>query len=134
MGDVYMSITPEILASLLAALFGGGALARLFEVFFKRKKYKVQISKDERENLRHDVVSLRKEINELRNEVDDLRDELEERQQELASWTAKFFGLKLAVEKIIMYLRTKEVAVGDERLESLIQEAYVLMNDETDYE
>lgn len=114
---------PEIISSVIIAVFGGGALVKLVEISANRRKNRMQISADERENLRQDIILLRNEINDLRTEVDSLREELNERQQEINEWTTKFFSLKLAVEKIMIYLKSKNSTEKDAKLKALVQEA-----------
>lgn len=117
-----MQITPDLIASVIIALFGGGAVVKILEVLSQRPKNKIQVSTDERENLRQDVLLLRKEINDLRTEVDSLRNELNERQEEIAEWTTKFFTLKLAVEKIMIYLKSKNSIEKDAELGKLVRD------------
>jgi chromosome segregation ATPase len=120
----------NILASVIIALLGGGALVKLVELFLNRSKMSISVSKDERENLRNDILSLRQDIKEMREEIAYLRRKLNEKTIELAKSTKKFFALKLVIEKIVIYLRSIDSFRGDDRLESLIKDAYDLMEEE----
>lgn len=120
----------SIVASVIIALLGGGALVKIIELFINRSKLISEISEDEKENLRKDIVELRKELRDLREEMSYLRGRLNEKTIELARSTKKFFALKLIIEKIVIYLRSLDVVDDDDRLESLIKDAYDLMEEE----
>lgn len=125
-----MALSPDLITSIIIALFGGGALVKILELFSQRSRLMVEVSRDEKENLRSDIVSLRQEINELREEVSTLREQLNDRSMELSRWARRFFSLKLAIEKIIIYLNSSEHFKDDEKLQSLMSEASRLMSSE----
>lgn len=132
-----MNLSSELISSIVSivvALLGGGALVKIIELFFTRSKYMVEVNREEKDNLRGDIASLRSELQELREQVDYLRDKLNERNIEIAQQKKRFFALKLAVEKIIIYLRTTEKIGTDQRLEDLIKDAYKLMAEDEDPE
>lgn len=130
MGYGRQMIDYNIIASVIIALLGGGALVKIIELFINRTKLISEISEDEKENLRKDIVELRKELREMREEITYLRGRLNEKTIELARSTKKFFALKLIIEKIIIYLRSIDAVDEDQRLESLIKDAYALMEEE----
>jgi polyhydroxyalkanoate synthesis regulator phasin len=117
----------NIIASVIIALLGGGALVRIIELFINRAKLMSEISQDERENLRRDIVELREEINDLREQVHYLREKLNEKIIDLSRSSKKVFALKLIIEKIIMYLKSAEIAQSDEKLMKLIDDALKLI-------
>lgn len=122
-------IDVSILASIVIALFGGGALVKIIEVFINRTKMMSEISINEKDNLRKDIVELRTEIKSLREEVSSMRRRLNEKTEELSKSKKKFFALKLVIEKIVIYLKSSN-AIEDDRLDALIKDAYELMEEE----
>jgi uncharacterized protein YicC (UPF0701 family) len=120
----------NIIASVIVALLGGGALVKIIELFINRTKLLSEISQDEKENLRKDIVELRREIKEMREEISFLRNKLNEKIIDLAHSTKRFFALKLIIEKMILYLKSSNIIEDDKRLQSLIKDAYELLDDE----
>jgi cell division septum initiation protein DivIVA len=120
----------SIIASIIIALLGGGALVKIIELFINRAKVMNEISQDERDNLRNDIVQLRKEINELREQVDYLREKLNEKIIDLSRSAKKVFALKLIIEKIIIYLKSLEITTSDEKLNKLINDAMLLIEED----
>lgn len=119
----------NIIASVIIALLGGGALVKIIELFINRTKLMSEISQDEKENLRNDIVELRREIKEMREEISYLRTKLNEKIIDLARSTKRFFALKLIIEKMILYLKSSNTMTEDKTLQSLIKDAYDLMED-----
>jgi hypothetical protein len=120
----------SIIASVVIALLGGGALVRIIELFINRAKIMSEISQDERDNLRNDIVELRQEIKELREEVHYLREKLNEKIIDLSRSAKKVFALKLMIEKIIIYLKSSGILMEDEKLKVLINDALLLIDEE----
>jgi methyl-accepting chemotaxis protein len=120
----------SIIASIIIALLGGGALVRIIELFINRSKIMSEISQDERDNLRNDIVKLREEINELREEVNYLREKLNEKIIDLSRSSKKVFALKLIIEKMILYLKSSNTLEEDRKFQSLINDAIVLVEEE----
>jgi len=111
------------IVTLLVALFGGGVLYKLIELFFARKD-------NEKTSKRNEVVLLREDVERLAKSVYLLREEMNLKLQEIEKWTLKFFTLKLAVRKIIVYLRANESTYADSHLHQLINEAETLIEED----
>lgn len=120
----------NIIASVIIALLGGGALVKIIELFINRAKIMSEISQDEKDNLRNDIVQLRTEIQQLREEVNFLREKLNEKIIDLSRSTKKVFALKLIIEKIIIYLQNSNQYKEDPRLTSLINDALALIEED----
>lgn len=80
----------EFILSIAGALFTGGAVVKLIDVFFISKKDLATIKLDETEKLRQEAEAIRKE---LRGEIDYLKDKIKTIQKEVDDWREKYYKL-----------------------------------------
>ena len=91
------------------ALITGGAATKLIDYLIpsllNRRKRNLEVSSDERDNLRKDIEYLRAQLKELREEVDRLRDEVEKRDQEAREWQQKYWMAKLQLDRVLIQVK-----------------------------
>ena len=91
------------------ALITGGAVTKLIDYLIpsllNRKKRSLEVSSDERDNLRKDIEYLRAQMKELREEVDRLRDEVEKRDKEAREWQHKYWTVKIQLDRVLIQVK-----------------------------
>lgn len=110
----------ELIVPVLVALISGAGFAKLIEAIANRSKNAVDVSSNERSNLRDDISYLRKEIEKMRVRVGLLEDELEVRLAENVLLRRAFWRLKYRGDRLVEYLSSTKLLDEDLNLAGFV--------------
>lgn len=110
----------ELILPIVLALISGAGFAKLIEAFANRSKNAVDVSANERSNLRHDIAYLRQEITNLRTRVTFLEGELELRLAENVLLRRAFWRLKYRGDRLVEYLSSTTLLDDDLQLAGFV--------------
>lgn len=100
------------------SVLSGGTLVRLIQLILNRRRDKIEVVGEEKNDLREDIQYLRGEIEILRKDVKELREELERTQRELSVWQRRYWSKKVELDKVLIQVRH----LADEDLKSRVFE------------
>lgn len=110
----------QLILPVLVALISGAGFAKLIEAFANRSKNAIDVSSNERTNLRQDIAYLRDDINNMRVRISFLEEELELRLAENVLLRRAFWRLKYRGDRLVEYLSSTTLLDQDLHLAGFV--------------
>lgn len=110
----------ELILPVLLALISGAGFAKLVEAIANRSKNAIDVSSNERTNLRSDIAYLRTEIDKMRIRIGLLEGELEFRLAENVLLRRAFWRLKYRGDRLVEYLSSTTLLDEDMKLAGFV--------------